>query len=175
MKVKVILIMMISLFVLATASDAKGKAKIGLEIGNQAPNFKLLSPDGKVIELASLKGQMVLIDFWASWCGPCRRENPHVVEAYKKFKDNKFKEGKGFTVLSVSLDKNKNSWTKAIKADELIWPYHVSDLLGWNSQAAKIYGIRSIPDNYLINGDGIIVAKRLRGANLEAMLDKLSK
>lgn len=162
-------------FTLAVSAHSQNKAKIGLEIGNKAPEIKMLSPEGEVISLSSLKGKVVLIDFWASWCGPCRRENPHVVKAYEDYKDKKFDNGKGFTILSVSLDSNKNSWVKAIKADELAWPYHVSDLKGWKSKAAEIYRVRGIPDNYLIDGDGIILAKGLRGPYLEATLKKLSK
>jgi thiol-disulfide isomerase/thioredoxin len=114
---------------------------------------------------------MVLIDFWASWCGPCRRENPNVVDAYKKYKNAKFKNAKGFTVYSVSLDKNKAAWIKAIQQDGLEWPYHVSDLKFWNSEAAKIYGVNSIPTNWLIDANGIIVAKNLRGIALHKALD----
>ncbi|WP_066632849.1 TlpA family protein disulfide reductase [Labilibacter marinus] len=160
---------------LAISAHAQNNGKVGLEIGNKAPEIKMLSPQGDVISLSSLKGQLVLIDFWASWCGPCRKENPHVVEAYEDYKDRKFSNAKGFTILSVSLDSNKKSWEKAIKADELVWPNHVSDLKGWKSKAAEIYRVRGIPDNYLVDGDGIIVAKGLRGPYLEAALKKLAK
>ncbi|SMO93094.1 Thiol-disulfide isomerase or thioredoxin [Saccharicrinis carchari] len=166
---------MLTLIVGVVSASNNDKAKIGLEIGNKAPEIKLLSPQGEVIALSSLKGKMVLIDFWASWCGPCRRENPHVVEAYQNYKDKHFVNGKGFTVYSVSLDKSKDKWTNAITQDNLSWPYHVSDLLGWNSKAAQAYGVRGIPDNFLIDGDGIIVAKRLRGAHLQATLKQLVK
>ncbi len=151
------------------------KVITGLEIGNKAPEIKLMSPQGEVIALSSLKGKMVLIDFWASWCGPCRRENPSVVEAYQTYKDKNFDNAKGFTVYSVSLDKNKDRWVAAIGEDKLSWSYHVSDLLGWSSKAAQVYGVRGIPDNFLIDGDGIIVAKRLRGPYLEAALKQLVK
>ncbi len=156
--------------------DAQKKdVKIGLEIGNKAPELDFISPEGKLISLSSLKGKVVLIDFWASWCGPCRRENPNVVNAYDKYKDEKFKVGKGFTIYSVSLDNNKERWESAIEADNLKWPNHVSDLKGWRSAAATKYGIRSIPDNFLIDENGIIIAKRLRGENLENVLKQLIK
>ncbi len=150
--------------------------KTGLRIGDKAPELAFKSPEGKLIKLSDLKGKMVLIDFWASWCGPCRRENPNVVKAYNEYKDKNFKNGsKGFTIYGVSLDKNKASWQNAINRDKLVWPYHVSDLKQWRSKAAKIYNVRGIPTNYLIDGDGIIIAKSLRGAALDEKLQSLVK
>jgi thiol-disulfide isomerase/thioredoxin len=175
MKINAIVFITVTLLFTSLQLKAQEETKIGLDLGNKAPELEFLSPDGELISLSSLKGQMVLIDFWASWCGPCRRENPNVVQAYQDYKNKKFKQGKGFTIFSVSLDKNKEKWAQAIEYDKLEWPYHVSDLKGWQSLAAQKYGIRGIPDNFLINGDGIIVAKRLRGTNLETTLEQFLK
>ena len=146
---------------------------VGTENGNAAPELKFQTPEGKEIALSSLKGKVVLIDFWASWCGPCRLENPNVVAAYKKYKDKKFKDAKGFDIYSVSLDQNKEAWLKAIQKDQLSWPSHVSDLKGWYSAAAQAYGVNSIPTNFLLDSRGVIVGKALRGPALEQALEAL--
>ncbi len=138
------------------------------EAGAMAPEVNLPTPDGTVVALSSLRGKYVLLDFWASWCGPCRAENPNVVAAYNKYKD------KNFTIYGVSLDHNREKWEEAIKEDGLTWT-QVSDLKGWSSVAAVTYSIQSIPSNVLIGPDGKIVARNLRGEQLEEMLQEVMK
>lgn len=147
----------------------------GLRIGNLAPELAYQDPDGKIIKLSSLRGKLVLIDFWASWCAPCRQENPYVVATYNKYHNRKFKGGIGFTVYSVSCDRDKKAWIEAIEKDQLIWENHVSDLKGWDAEATYIYNISSIPSNVLIDGEGIILAWNLRGEQLVQKLDNLLK
>ena len=159
----------------ALQSEAGDDVKIGLNVGDKAPEIAEQSVDGKELKLSSLHGKVVLIDFWAAWCGPCRRENPAVVAAFEEFKNKKFQNGNGFTVYSVSLDKTKPAWENAIKEDKLSWDYHVSDLKGWYSKYAAVYGVRGIPANFLIDGDGVIVAKNLRGPALRSALEQLLK
>jgi peroxiredoxin len=135
--------------------------------GMPMPDISLNDPSGKQRALSDLRGKVVLVDFWASWCGPCRRENPNVVRAWNEYKD------KGFEVFSVSLDKDVSKWERAIAQDGLIWPNHISDLRGWNSVATERFGISSIPHAILIDKDGTVVATHLRGSQLEAELEQL--
>jgi len=150
-------------------------AVVGTNVGNIAPDLKFNNPAGQPLDLYSNRGYYVLVDFWASWCGPCRGENPNVVATYKEYVDKKFKGAKGFKIFSVSLDQNPAAWTAAIKSDGLIWPDHISDLKGWGSAAAKLYGVESIPTNFLIDPKGVIIAHGLRGDALGSELATLVK
>jgi len=136
-------------------------------VGEMAIDIELNDREGNPTKLSSLKGKIVLLDFWASWCGPCRHENPTVVKAYQKY------EPKGFTVFSVSLDQNKEKWLAAIAKDGLIWNNHVSDLKGWQSAGSALYKVTSIPATFLIDRSGKIIAKNLRGPALEDKLREL--
>ena len=145
------------------------------EEGDKLPDIVATGLDGKEISLSSLQGKMVLIDFWAGWCAPCRKENPAIIEAYKKYKDTSFKNGEGFTVFSVSLDTDKKMWASVVQKDSLIWPYHVCDFKGFKGPIASLYNVKSIPQSYLIDGDGIVVAVNPRGDALESKLRRLKK
>lgn len=135
--------------------------------GAEAPEIIQADAEGGQRKLSDLRGQVVLLDFWASWCGPCRKENPNVVKLYHKYKD------KGFTVFSVSMDSKKDRWLDAIKKDGLVWPDHVSDLQGWRNAAGQKYGVSSIPTTFLLDKDGKIIGKNLRGYALEAKLKEI--
>ena len=149
------------------AEQKSAFANAGISIGNKAPELNFPNPSGKNIALSSLKGKIVLLDFWASWCRPCRAENPNVVRLYKQYKD------KGFTIYSYSLDKDAEKWKGAIQQDGLTWPYHTSDLKGWQAAGSAIYNVQSIPQTFLIGRDGNIIDIELRGYELEEKLKEL--
>jgi len=160
---------------LTTASAQYKNDKI--KVGDAAPELAFATPKGDTLKLSDIyQNRLVLIDFWASWCGPCRRANPRLVKMYRDYKDLKYEGAKkGFTVLSVSLDQNKEKWVQAIEKDSLEWEYHMSDLGGWNAQPAKIYGVSYVPQAVLVGPDGKIIATYNFAEEAEAELKKRVK
>lgn len=146
-----------------------------VKAGQKAPELVYNGPDGKPVKLSEInKGRVVLLDFWASWCRPCRAANPQVVKLYKEYSNKKFKNAKkGFTIVSVSLDQNKEAWIGAIKADGLEWPNHMSDLGGWQSGAASTYGIQFIPQAFLLGPDGKVIGWYMSAEQAEEDIKKL--
>lgn len=150
-----------------SAIEFRDQKSSSLGLGALAPEIELSNPDGKVIKLSSLRGQYVLLDFWAAWCAPCRHENPYLVDVYEKYKS------KGFTIYQVSLDRTKEAWLKGIQDDKIGKWHHVSDLLFWNSSVVPLYQIEGIPANFLLDKEGKIIAQNLRGEALGAKLQEL--
>jgi thiol-disulfide isomerase/thioredoxin len=148
-----------------------------IKVGQKAPELKFDSPAGDQLDLAKIsKDRVVLLDFWASWCRPCRNANPKLVELYNRYKDKEFKTAKkGFTIVSVSLDQKKEAWEKAISDDKLAWEYHMSDLGGWESKAAQLYGVQFIPQAFLVGPDGKVLATYQMAEQAEADLQKMLK
>jgi len=146
----------------------------GLEVGNLAPEITLPSPSGEIIKLSSLKGKVVLIDFWATWCSPCIQEQPVLARLYKKYKGAVFTNGNGFEIYGVSFDSKKSSWEEVVKKYKITW-IQVSDLKFWKSAAAQTYNVKELPYNLLIDGNGIILAKNLHGDELAKELESLVK
>jgi len=148
-----------------------------IKVGEKAPELKFEDPSGKNIELSKIaKDRVILLDFWASWCRPCRTANPRLVELYDRYKDKDFKSAKkGFTIVSVSLDQNKDAWVKAIADDKLAWEFHMSDLGGWRSKPAEIYGVEFVPQAFLLGPDGKVLAKYQFAEQAEADLQKMLK
>ncbi len=172
---KKLLALAAAVFTLSTAHAQYENTSI--TAGQKAPELAFNSPDGKVLKLSDVgKGRYVLVDFWASWCGPCRRANPRLVQLYKDYSSKKFKDAKnGFTIYSVSLDKSADAWKKAISDDGLVWANHVSDLGGWGSKAAEIYGVQFVPQAFLVSPEGKIVGKYMLAEEAEVDLKKLVK
>jgi thiol-disulfide isomerase/thioredoxin len=173
---KIIFFLFVAILGVGITNQVTAKKQFTPRTGQPAPDIQLEDPNGEVLKLSDLKGHIVLIDFWASWCGPCRKKNPEIVALYEKYSNEKFAKGvKGFTVYNVSLDNNLKRWQDAIAIDKLNWKYHVSDLKGWSSSAAAKYGVKSIPSTFLINEQGDIIGVNLSTQAISFEIDKRLK
>jgi len=146
---------------------------VGTTLGLRAPEIEMPNLEGETMQLSSLRGKLVLIDFWASWCNPCRMENPHLVKVYDQFNESSFTKGEGFEIFSVSLDRNEEAWREAVVKDRLDWPYQLGTSEGARTAAAQDYGIQMIPMNFLLDQHGVIIATNLRGEALDQKLESL--